>query len=475
LTEKKEAMITFDKTVTVDAPLSDAFTWHMHTAALERLLPPWLPVRMVRHEGIRDGARAVLDIGPKPLSFEYVAEHRNFRQNDSFEDVQVKGPFRSWRHVHSFTEIGGACTLGDHIRLDLPFGLSGWPWLVRRVSRELERQFAYRHRVLSADLGYLFKGKIRKEEKLTIGITGSSGLIGTSLRVFLEASGHTVLRIRRTRSGPPGEAWWDPETGTLSPRLNGIDAIVHLAGETLFAPRWTTAKKERIYKSRVDATRGLARSILELTEPPPVFLGASAIGIYGSRGSETLTENSEPGDSSFLVRVCIDWEQATRPLADAGIRVANARFGLVLTPAGGALQKMLPAFRLALGGSVGDGRAYLSWITPDDMMRALDHIIRTPDVSGPVNITSPNPVRWDDYAAALGRVLRRPAVFRIPAGLIEGVAGDLGREMLLASARVLPSRLEQSGFRFRYSDIEEALRHVLGRELSISTDNPIPG
>jgi uncharacterized protein (TIGR01777 family) len=241
--------------------------------------------------------------------------------------------------------------------------------------------------------------------------------------------------------------------------LEGIDVAIHLAGENVFG-RWSPAKKQRIRESRVQGTRLLSDALAGLTRPPKTLLAASAIGYYGDRGDETLSEWSAPGDD-FLAYVSRDWEGAATAAARAGIRVVNMRFGVVLTTAGGALAKMLPAFRLGLGGRVGSGNQYLSWITLDDTLNAIVHALATPRLVGPVNLTAPNPVTNREFTRTLGKVLRRPAVLTVPAFALRIAFGTEGAAMLQSGQRVLPGCLQASGFDFRYETLEPALRHLL--------------
>lgn len=293
-------------------------------------------------------------------------------------------------------------------------------------------------------------------------VSGSSGLIGSALVSALEAGGHTVRRL--VRSGASGrDVAWDPARGTCdAPSLEGADAVVHLAGEGIGDRRWSEDQKRRIRESRVDGTRLLAESLAGLGSRPSVLVSGSAIGIYGDRGDETLTEDSPLG-GGFLAGVCKEWEAATAPAREAGIRVVNIRSGIVLSAAGGALGRQLPFFKLGVGGRLGSGRQYTSWISVDDEVGAIVHALETDALDGPVNLTAPDPVRNAEFTKALGRVLRRPAVVPVP---WLGLAVVLGRELadeLLGSQSVLPSRLAASGYRFAHPELDGALRHVLGK------------
>jgi uncharacterized protein (TIGR01777 family) len=296
---------------------------------------------------------------------------------------------------------------------------------------------------------------------MKIVVSGSTGLIGSALTKALLRRDHDVLPLLRRRLAPGEHAIaWDPERATVDRAgLEGADAVIHLAGENVFG-RWSPAKKQRIYDSRVKGTRLLCDALAGLRRPPPKLLAASAIGYYGDRGDELVTEESAPGED-FLAHVARDWEAATAAATRAGIRVINMRNGVVLTPTGGALAKMLPAFRLGLGGPVGSGHQYLSWIALDDMINAITHLLTKPDLVGPVNMTAPAPVTNREFAKALGKVLGRPAVVTVPAFALRMAFGSEGAAMLQSGQRVLPARLLASGFSFSLQDVEHALRFLL--------------
>jgi uncharacterized protein (TIGR01777 family) len=294
-------------------------------------------------------------------------------------------------------------------------------------------------------------------------VTGSSGLIGSALVPFLTMGGHQVTRLVRTQSRAGEMALhWDPDSGVLDPKsLENLDAVVHLAGENI-AERWTLAKKTRIRDSRVKGTRLLSDTLARLETPPKVLVCASAIGYYGDRGAEVLTEASPPG-GNFLAGVCRDWEAASKPAQQRGIRVVLSRFGMVLSPAGGALAKMLPPFRMGLGGAVGSGQQYVSWIAINDAIGALHHALVTDTLQGPINTVAPQVVTNQEFTKVLGKVLGRPTVLPMPAFAARLMFGEMADELLLASARVQPSQLVSTGFTFRYPDLEAALRHVLAK------------
>lgn len=291
-------------------------------------------------------------------------------------------------------------------------------------------------------------------------ISGSHGEIGSALVAHLGA-GHEVVRLVRHAEQARGEdILWHPEADTVDlAGLEAFDAIVHLGGVSI-AGRWTAERKRQILASRVESTRLLSESLSRLRRPPAIFVCASAMGYYGDRGDETLTEDSTSG-GTFLAEVCRQWEAATGPASDAGIRVVNTRCGMVLSPDRGALAKMLPVFRMGGGGKLGAGRQWWSWITRDDVARAIHHVIIQDRLRGPVNVSTPEPVMNAQFTHTLGHVLGRPTIARVPAGLVRLAFGQMADELLLASCRMSPQRLLGSGFVFEYPRLDEALHHLL--------------
>ena len=455
---------TFIRREALPVCAEEAFRWHERPGAFERLAPPWERIEVEdAGDGISEGSRVVLRMGAGPLRLRWVAEHFGRAEGREFRDRQASGPFAAWEHTHRMEPAGPAASvLEDRIEYALPLEpLSRWI-AGAAVHRRLERTFAYRHRVTKADLAA--HAAVRGLRKMKIAISGASGLVGSALESFLTTGGHDVIRL--VRPGTPTSKTavvWDPEHGSIDAgRLEGIDGFVHLAGEGIAAGRWTQARKRRILDSRVTGTKLVAQTLSKLPHRPAVLVCASAIGIYGPRGDEDLDETTAPGDS-FLARVCRDWEAAADPARAAGIRVVHARFGVVLSPKGGALRKMLLPFRLGAGGVVGPGTQQMSWVSIDDAIGAIHHALAQPSLAGAVNVTAPNPVSNREFTKTLGRVLGRPTILPMPAFAARLAFGEMADELLLTGQRVLPAKLRASGYPFRHSRLEDALRHVLGR------------
>jgi uncharacterized protein (TIGR01777 family) len=446
--------MTFQHQGLVDAPVEEVFAWHARPGALARLLPPWQPVWVRQESGsLRDG-EAVLGL---PGGIKWVAKH----QPDAYDPPhrfadELTSPFQialRWRHAHQFREAGpGSTQINDTVDTTLPH-------------RWLRPTFAYRQRQIAGDLAAHGWARTYRAEPLKVAMTGSSGLIGTALTAFLTAGGHHVIRLVRRTPKDATERQWrpdDPDTDLL----DGIDAVIHLAGASI-AGRFTDGHKHRIQESRLQPTAALAwlaaRSATH-GRGPECLVQASAIGFYGAdRGDETLTEASPRGDG-FLADVVSDWEAASSPAREAGVRVVHVRTGIVQSPRGGTLRLLLPIFELGLGGRLGSGQQWTSWIGIDDLLDIYYRAAVDQQLAGPVNAVGPEPVRNRDYTAILAGVLRRPAVLPVPAFGPQLLLGSEGaRELAGANQRVRPERLLGVGYPFRHSQLEPALRHLLGR------------
>jgi uncharacterized protein (TIGR01777 family) len=454
-------------------PVSAAalWDWHARPGALERLTPPWDRVRVVERTGaLEDGARVTLSVPIGPMRVRWVSRHRDCVRGRGFVDEQIAGPFASWTHTHAMSDDpapNGAprSTLEDRIDYTARGGVAGRALAQWLAPARLEAMFRYRHDTLRADLEA--HARYAARPRLTIAVTGASGLLGSALSSFLTTGGHRVIRlVRRGRASahPASDtAPWDPERGLVAPeQLPKLDAVVHLAGESIAGGRWTEARKAEIRRSRVAGTGALAESLARLPEPPACLICASAIGFYGRRPGD-VTEQ-DPAGEGFLAEVCAAWEAAAAPAVTRGIRVVHLRIGLVLSPAGGLLQVLLPLFKAGVGGPVGSGRQPASWVALDDVVGACHHAMQDDALWGPVNVTAPQPVTNGELSRTLGRVVHRPALLPAPAFAVRAVMGrEMAEETALGGARVLPERLIASGYQFRHPTLEPALRHVLGR------------
>jgi uncharacterized protein len=447
----------------IAAPAADVLAWHSNPGAFERLTPPWMNVRVLDGVGgIEPGDWKRLRVGAGPVGVPWTLVHDNAEDGAGFVDEQKDGPFASWRHEHRFLSDGPErSVLEDRITYRLPFGSIGQLVAGRLFERRLEDLFQFRHKRTQIDLARHAATGLARPQR--IAISGASGLVGTQLIPFLGAGGHDVARLVRRRPSAADEIGWDPATDQIdAASLEGMDAVIHLAGTSIAGGRWTKARKAEIFSSRVQGTGLLAKTLTRLQRPPRVLVSASGIGYYGDAGNAPLTEDSPQG-SGFLADVCRAWEEATAPAAASGIRVVLPRFGVVLAGSGGLLAKMVPLFRFGLGGPLGSGEQFMSWIALDDLLGVLLQAIADDRLVGPVNAVAPHAVTNHAFADTLGRVLGRPAVLRAPAPALRLAAGDLADELLLASQLARPARLEEVGFSFAFPALKDALRHELGR------------
>ncbi|TWT87943.1 TIGR01777 family oxidoreductase [Neorhodopirellula pilleata] len=446
----------------VELPVSidQAFAYHERPGCLKRLVPPWESVQVEHNDdSLSVGSRVVLKANVGGIPLRWHARHTAYDPPRLFEDVQDSGPFAAWLHRHQFSEISATQSrLTDDVRYRLPAGSVGDFLGGGKARRTVEAMFAYRHRVTRDDLSLMAK---YPSEPLTIAVSGANGLVGSSLSNLLQLLGHRVLSITRDELGTQDSiAGWSDE-GQFE-RFNEVDVVVHLAGKPIANGRWSESVKQQIRESRETKTRSLCERLAKLSNPPSTLICASATGMYGDRGEEILNETSKPGDD-FLAGVCREWEAACDPARRAGIRVVHSRFGLVLSPQDGALAKMLTPAKL-MGGSLGNGRQYWSWIALDDAIGALVHCILREEVVGPVNFVSPTPISNREFARTLGRVIGRPAIFPAPAFALRLALGEMADALLLASTRVIPDSLLSSDYEFRFSSLFEALRYLLGKE-----------
>ncbi|WP_321493010.1 TIGR01777 family oxidoreductase [uncultured Desulfobacter sp.] len=452
----------FTRKTKIHAPVSDVFAWHAQDGAIDRLTPPWAPLSLVERKGrgIDKGVEVTFKIKISGIPMTWKARHLDYKENDMFRDCQVKGPFAQWEHSHLFhKESKDLTVMEDQVRFRLPLGIFSLPFY-GYAKRQLERIFFYRHQVLKYDM----ENRVGKVQKQRILISGASGTIGTTLVPFLKTCGHEVIRlVRDPHDRSEDVLYWDPYKNILDMDAAGpVDAVINLNGVDISRGRWDRHQRTRILNSRVISTRILVEKMKLMAHPPSTFISASAIGFYGDGGQGILTEDSSPKDC-FISRVCREWEDASLGAVKAGIRTVQLRIGVVLTPAGGALGRMYLPFLMGLGTRLDHGGQYMSWIGMEDVLGGILHILENTKIQGPVNLTAPEPVTNKKFTSTLARVLGRPAPFVLPGKLVSALWGDMGKETLLASARVVPEKLIKSGYRFVHPRLEAALGHMLGR------------
>ncbi len=450
--------------VSLNATVEEAFAWHERPGAVVRLIPPWKDVAILETPGsLADGERAVFEIAFGPFRRKWIAEHYGYSPNERFCDTQVEGPFGSWKHRHLFErEEHGGCRLTDDVEYELPMDAISTPLAGGFARRELEAMFRFRHAALANDLRRHKAAGLAPSRFL---ISGSTGLVGGELTAYLRSGGHQVTRLVRDRRHPAAdEISWNPDRGFEddTAALEGFDFVVHLAGAGIADRRWTAERKALIRDSRVTGTRNLVSALTRLAKPPRALLCASAVGIYGETGDAWVDESSLAA-KDFLAITAGEWEGECKPAAEAGIRVANLRLGVVLTPRGGALAKMLTPFRFGLGGRLGNGRMFVPWVSIDDVLGAFGHCAARDSIAGPVNVVAPNPVRNAEFTRTLANVLGRPVGPPVPGFALKAVLGEIAEEAVLKSTRAKPMALLESGYEFTHPRIVECLRHVLGR------------
>lgn len=464
----------FVKRSLITCNIHDLFDYHTRNGVLERLVPPWSNLNVVDQKGgINNGAISVFRINFGPITFKWVAKHFGYIQNLQFQDKMIKGPFKKWVHTHSFIPQGpNQCIIEDKINYTPRFGKIGSKIIQKRIQNYLNQLFLYRSRILVNDT---ILEKITQEKGKSILITGSHGLIGSSLIPLLTSIGrHKITRLVRKVNNNnidllPGTnkeekkiIFWEPKYNKLDPpELEGFDIIIHLSGENIFG-RWTDIKKQRIFDSRVGSTKLLSHSLTKLSNPPSLLICASAIGYYGDRPSEYLTEDSNPG-KGFLSEVCQKWEKATKEATEIGIRVVNTRFGVVLTPKGGILQKLLSPFKLGLGITIGNKDQYISWVSIEDVIKSIFYSITNTSIKGPINIVSPNPVTNLEFSDTLKKIFNPKLSMSINQNIPKLIFGEMSKEVLSTNTYVIPKKLVSTGYKFFNSELEDSLRFLLGK------------
>ena len=451
----------------VDANAEDTFAWFEHEGSFRRLMPPWEVAEEIRaDESLEVGSQRVFRFPMGPIKMTWVAEHTGYEPPYFFSDKMVKGPFWSWSHDHHLIEEDGVTKVVDEVSYQVPFGplgnLADRVLGGRLVRGRLSQMFTARELRLQRDMAQHAKfSEVRRKRIL---VAGSSGMIGTQLVAFLDTGNHDVWRlVRRPVKEGARELQWDPSAGILDEsKIEGFDAIIHLGGEGIGDKRWNKKRKGEIRDSRIHSTALLSDAISKLSEKPEVLILASAIGWYGDRGDEELDEKSDSGEG-FLPEICKDWESAASQASDSGVRTIFLRSGIVLSGTGGALGKMLLPFKMGAGGPMGGGKQWMSWISLDDEIYAIHHLLMNGESNGVYNLTAPNPSRQKVFAKTLGKVLRRPAFAPLPGFVVRILFGEMGVTLTLESQKVLPTRLIEEGYEFLHPNLEVALTDTLGR------------
>ncbi|MDJ0316607.1 TIGR01777 family oxidoreductase [Arthrobacter antibioticus] len=495
-------MSKFRYETAIPYPRPDVFEWFTRPGALVRLTPSFFGSTLAEpSDGINVGSRAALGVGapgnigmwlgtaagsvrgllPASLAgkkwtrpeLRWDALHTELTPGTSFTDVMDKGPLAAWTHKHSFVDGAqpGTTVTVDEVDYELP-AVARNAWAQKKMDAELTAMFAFRERTLLADLAFHAN---YSSAPLTIAVSGASGLIGRQVCALLGGGGHTVVKLVRGAPKSSDEIFWDPDAGVLdSAGLARAQVVIHLAGHPI-GGRFTDEVKDAIYQSRVRGTTLVAQTLADIASDgvERTLVCGSAVGYYGSDphagvasaqdGTPRPLVESDPAGTDFLARVCRDWEASCAPAVKAGVRVANVRTGLVLSAAGGVLQRLLPLYLAGAGGPVG-GEQWQSWVGIDDIAGIFVHAALTPQLSGPLNGVAPQPVTAREFARTLGAVLHRPAKLKVPALAPRLLLGDQGaNELALASQRVSAAKIQESGYTFRHNDLESALRHILGK------------
>lgn len=469
----------FIKRVEIPLPVHDVFNYHARNKAIDRLIPPWSLLNIIkRNNGLGNGETCILELQCGPLKLRWVARHFGYIQDQVFQDEMIKGPLKSWKHTHSFApnKLGG-CMLEDKIEYSLPYGFNRLYFLRNQLNKTLKEMFSYRHLILQNDLKLWDLLKENKGKRILI--TGSTGMIGSALIPLLEAAGeHKISRLIRPSSkySDSGNSSnfriWDPETGIITHKdLEGFDTIIHLSGESI-GGRWSKIKKKRIHDSRVKTTELLCDVIKNLKKPPSTLLCASAIGYYGSRGEEVVTEESMPGHG-FLADLCVDWEDRAKSVESIGIRVVNARFGLILSPKSGILKLLALASFLKAGVTFGNGNNILNWVSIEDVIGGIMYAIDNTTMHGPINMVSPNPLKSSDFFEIISKIQENQISLKFGHKFMKLALGDFADTINESNGVVKPQKLLSAGYPFMSPSLEDAVRLLLGRQIKTITERGI--
>jgi uncharacterized protein (TIGR01777 family) len=451
-----------------EASKKEIWNWYNSKGAFRRIMPEWEGIIPMNAGVLENGDETVFKVSLGPIKKKWVAKHHSVIPGEQFADRMMRGPFGAWNHVHRFESVSdNVTTIYDDVEYKLPVHfLTGWSAGITVLPR-MRQMFKYRSTRVTNDIKQIQATSELPRQRVLV--SGSTGMIGLQLCAFLETAGHEVHRLMRVETKLPPDVnsekviRWNDRTGeVIEGDMNGFDAVIHLAGAGIGDKRWSKKRKQFIRDSRVIPTENLSKVLANLDNPPKSLLCGSAIGFYGNRGTEDLDESSTAGDD-YLADVCGQWETASNEAKTAGIRVSHLRSGIVVSPLGGALSKLLLPAKMGAGGPVGGGRQMQSWISLDDEVYAIHHLMMNESSEGAYNLTAPNPVSQKQFARVLGRVLRRPGFMPLPGFMIRIMFGEMGQKLVLEGQNALPKRLQESGFEFTYSDLEACLRNCLGR------------
>ena len=462
-------MPTYEHIGEFDMPAERVWQWYDSPGAFRRIMPEWEGITPLQAGALKNGEKTKFKVSIGPIKQKWIAEHHDVVQGEVFHDRMIKGPFGAWDHEHRFLPVDASSSkIHDTVQWKLPFHMLTWWTAPFTVKGRMDQMFAYRTTRVHSDLKRIAEFDHMPRQKVLV--SGSTGLIGMQLCAFLAAAGHHITRLIRPTTRLPPDAsndavvvWDDLKGEVLKGDLNGFDTVIHMAGAGIGDKRWNKKRKQIIEESRTVPTKNLTTLLGKLDHPPKAFISGSAIGFYGNRKEKLLDETSEGGDN-FLAKTVRNWEQAAQPSVEAGIRTVWIRTGIVVTPMGGALKKLLLPAKLGAGGPAGGGKQYYSWISLDDQIYAIHHLMMNQECEGKYNLTAPNPVTQKQFAKAMGKVLFRPAFAPLPGFVLKILLGEMAQSLVLDGQRVLPNRLISSGYTFQHDGLEPCLRQCLGKQ-----------